>query len=1720
MAALLLILSLALADKELKDGETVLVDSDALFGTELYYTFNVGSVNNSDLVFTLTSFSDFSDPDMYLKLGKKPTYDNFDYKSISWGSGSIVLNPSEVKANSEYHLLIMCYTLCKFGITASMENEIQLTPGLPISGQVEKGHQLIYQYLSQPDDGNSLTITASQIKGKLRMFVVIGANKEPTSDTSESVETTWDNNLQFKSSKFQIGTVFRVAMMAEKNSTFTLLVDVSKAKANQLQAGVTVSGEVATSEMIFYVIQVMSSSDVLSISLTVLSGDADIYVSAGGLPTVSQYNFSSVHGGNENLVITGVDRENIGKPTGNYFIGIYGLLHSTFTLNVRTSNSSFIKLEPGNPQTGCVNQSSMVYFYIDYPDADANITAVLIVESGNPDLFCKSCEDKLKKCTISPGKEEKGLFWASEHISGSESIEIAHKSGSCNNKKGKKCHYIFGVYGISDYSTFNLLVTTNSTDEIILQDGIPTILNVAENTQKYFKFMIFNETVSEVVFMLTPIYGDTDIYGSFNQPIQYIDYQKSSINAGVDTDQIKWVKGVDSDSLKGVYHLFVFGTYASSYSIVAKTTIPSKNTTIQIYPGHPQKDTVYNYTNRDYRIYTFPIHFTEDTKQKISISLTAITGRFTLYVANKISNIDWKKEIFYYNWKSTSTSHSDLSTSVVINPSNEDFLLDSTYAVLVMADKFLPDLSATYVISFSIGNGSVLLSEDIPFTGIVLKEEYSYFMFPVHYSTEDITISLTCLSGDSDLYISVNPNNTHPSITQFDFIASTFEDEKLGLTWDQIKPICSGVPSEYVFGNKSHCYVFISVYGFDSSTFIIRVHPLNNLPSMLTLGQPLAGNLSELEYAFYYTFVDVAGDFKITVQPETGDPDLFLNVFDKDNVSSNSSTWIRPTKDNAQFLSVSTVMTEVIQIKAADLRNWCKSGICLLMASVFCIDNCSYFVQTSQTNQSQVLMENEPTYATSFQEFVYFSYYCSEDESEFSVQVTPLNDGNPDLYVNKGSDNYPTQDNFVWASDGWGGDSIIITKDDPYFKSSSQSMRGNYIIGVKDFWGNCSFTILVNNRPTKIHKLVSGVPQYGNLTGNSLVYYSFFNTILDDVSISLSVTLGNAEIFVRIWYVWDGDIIMNLPSPEKFTWSSSISKDKYRITIPTSSDKFCTYCSYLIAVITSDSPAVYTITAQTEAEITLLQDGSPVRSTVTIRKWRVFSIEILNPSDIFISFTPYIGSANIFVSKNESLIWENFFLSSYSVQSTQNLQINKTSPEFKVGTFYIVIEADLVDSSFSLVAHSENSFIYLLDGLPVYYSVPGNSKESVIFKFTADHGHFVYCYIKSFIGQPPSVYTKFQSLKDSPAKPKEGFSDSKYGPSSYTELYSQESQNISYLAFSNIHTGPKTQLNIGVYPSNKSESIEFEIHCSGTTESSILKTGSTDIGILDDQISSKRYEVSTSEKGTLDAYVIPCIGQFKLEISSNWTIASQDIPDIVAPGLIDGVLAGSVNHALGSYYLTVSVSGQKVETSVYEFMTVFTKSGETAKKPYKPGNSGLLQWKDLKKQKKVRVSWQGLVDDNGKSVNETVDYRVYFTEKEEGQLLTACGILYHATFAKVKFLGVSKTDTLDVHLPSRKGFINVLAMVNKNSNSAIKRVVYDPTEVSISKNRPPRDIKLLFFLLVTLLILALATSIYFYKKKKKAENILNFEMNDVRNVAGMTNAEVPGKRPDPYSPLS
>ena len=108
----------------------------------------------------------------------------------------------------------------------------------------------------------------------------------------------------------------------------------------------------------------------------------------------------------------------------------------------------------------------------------------------------------------------------------------------------------------------------------------------------------------------------------------------------------------------------------------------------------------------------------------------------------------------------------------------------------------------------------LVLLEGQAVMGQVDKHKYRYFKFHVE-TTADITITLTPLSGDVDLYVANGEKYSHPdkTICQSGHLTNeTWCSRKPAMRVDVVKMIQAPAPYEYI----------IAVYGFSNSTYTIQ----------------------------------------------------------------------------------------------------------------------------------------------------------------------------------------------------------------------------------------------------------------------------------------------------------------------------------------------------------------------------------------------------------------------------------------------------------------------------------------------------------------------------------------------------------------------------------------------------------------------------------------------------------------------------------------------------------------------------------------------------------------------------------------------------------------------------------------------------------------------------------------------------------------------------------
>jgi hypothetical protein len=340
---------------------------------------------------------------------------------------------------------------------------------------------------------------------------------------------------------------------------------------------------------------------------------------------------------------------------------------------------------------------------------------------------------------------------------------------------------------------------------------------------------------------------------------------------------------------------------------------------------------------------------------------------------------------------------------------------------------------------------------------------------------------------------------------------------------------------------------------------------------------------------------------------------------------------------------------------------------------------------------------------------------------------------------------------------------------------------------------------------------------------------------------------------------------------------------------------------------------------------------------------------------------------------------------------------------------------------------------------------------------------------------------------------------------------------------------------IGVYGEDAkghkhNEIGEFELYCSSEEQFNILRVGYNEFEVLTKDNSTKRYEINVNEAGTLEVFVEPCVGKVSLGISSNFTRVNET--DLLVTRITDGKLVATVPHARGQYYITVSelVPSTFFHGASYQLTSRLTKAGQTKQKDMIPGANGILQWEAVGRGE-VRLSWSAATYEDEQPIDlakDPVVYRIYYTDQADIKMLSACEM--HAgelldVVANVLDKSFTKKTSYSGEIEvNRKFLVNVVAYLNRGEGGMLEHVVYTPTEVYLPSAHP-EGVGVLFYVgIAVLLSVLLGLGFVFYQKYKRLQSRLEYEMTDVRNVAGHNSQNFDGDslssfREPKYSPI-
>lgn len=1609
--------------------------------------------SEADLAVASTVFSDWAAPDLYMSAGQIPTKESFEFASRSWGAGSIDIAAKQVKGNTTYFILADCETFCRFTLTVHYQRYTELKDGLPLRNFLGGGQSRLYYFSAGV---RSFTVEAVPIgvTESLEMYVAAGRTTGPALPVTKAWYRGKRCYVQHPST-----AVYWVSIVAPSPVEF-LIKAYSSTAAVELMADFPTADMLEALQWRYYQFVVNNDQEEIFVMRTIYTGDMEVYLRAGALPTRELYTLRAGH--NDTITVESRDRTGY----GTYYIGVEAKSPCSFLLAVSMNPLDFMPLFPGLSQVGIVSPNELFYFYMDVPvQASLYIRVNLHPVSGSPDLYLKLCttaldssECRLKLEEILSPETHPSLEYA-KGIEGNEGIAFMHGSGFC---PGTLCRYILCVAGNTHGSTFTIVASFDTDSEIYLRDSSPVALSVPQGWKQHFEYQARDPSALRMAFQMTTMAGKTELCVSNRVPRPEGENCLKSAHrtAGVE-QRVDFVKGAGEEWVNGTYYATVKAETAASFTLLAHEEVANRNTTIALYPGQVQRDRLVKESEGGFRLYSFEIRYTNETKREIDITLTPFSGRFHMYVANSDKTYDQSTTFFAFNWSTdTNSAYSSLSNTLRILPTDPAYLLSSVYAVLVLPIDWNSDNTTSYSIVYTSGDGIITLSEGVVLKDRVESGQYRYYLFPVAGVNESITVFLSDSSGDPDLYLSLNPLVPHPSPQHYDWAGERYGGEAVTIAWtEERKAVCT---------RSSHiCGLYISVFGYTEAVFSLLVRSRPDQLILVEKGPIIRGELLESQSSLYYAPIHTFKPLKVTLDPTLGYSQLALRI-SPDPASTFTNI----------FTSEANITAATLYLTPQMYPNSCKSA-CYVDFKVSCrSEKCRYEAVVTQDEEIQLSAGKPIVSHCERDEVAYFSYYNDLERTNLVVSLAALSGGDPDLYVSKGE--RPGPDRAQWISTNWHSDLVEIM-------DSQSDMRGEYYIGVACDMDS-SFSIVITSGQIPLIRLSNGRAFSGFLPSISTSYFYYVNDMRSNLTLTLTPSRGQAGLYVSAHNDTLGDIFQALPTPLNYTWASN---EAGRVVISTADSGFCVDCAILVAVVTETTECQYTLLVHNEEQFTILPNGIPVRIHLSPHTTRLIAYELVVFSDLDIAMTVYGGSPDLYLSHSPMVSSKDYIWTTATSGHVEHIHIDRENQDYRIGWYYGVIAAGKTEAALAIAAHSRDTCVRLVDGWPQTYTISYSPLDRLLFQY-AVRNQTVVCRVNTWtVSMRPTVYVKYSGDEE--------WMESMPGPEDF--LYKFEDYDVfGVLEMSLPHSG-FGQFTLAVHSSSQpgfspSDTGDFQLACSSSSSLTLIALSDRQYGFLDTHTQSRRYELRVPEEGELVVWLMPCWGSVQLEVATNRTEAGK--VDIQSKRVEDGTIRGSLQAKAGAYFLTVTglKADELVEGVNYQLTTELLTSVQPLTSRLFPGHSGLIEWEEITSTI-VRLHWSPPESATGDPIPSlsTIRYRIYATANSSAVLMnTACGMSAgedrNLTWSALPSGEEFGATEVQIEVESNTVVtINVMAIAGFEDQFLLATVPYTPIEVFLTGNRSFGYLYKLLFAAAGLVLALLIGALYLWIKSRRIEAV-------------------------------
>ena len=530
--------------------------------------------------------------------------------------------------------------------------------------------------------------------------------------------------------------------------------------------------------------------------------------------------------------------------------------------------------------------------------------------------------------------------------------------------------------------------------------------------------------------------------------------------------------------------------------------------------------------------------------------------------------------------------------------------------------------------------GTRTLAEGQPLQGTVYKNIGAWFRFRLGMEAQRLTISLTPISGDADLFVRFG---AAAQVFAFDYRSS-----KLGAEVDSVtvgeQEVCTD------------CWVSVLVYGYTTARYSL-VYSLEETTIQLRDGLPQRGSVAQGDYQYYVLPLPAS-------RPDSPSSNTWLVVSLVVTVFSGAPVLVAST-DHA-FPTVQTNLTSFVIGQAVGniptlVLPTVPGGVPLYIGVGGADTNASFTVRASVESMSlryppllQLLEGTPQVDAMDYDDgaalsWRYYQVSVQAGHNTLKLRAVDLV-GEVDVFATRcpfaqaqqclggahsrdgsggagGRSFLPNETQWQWSSlDKGARDSLSIERND----------QGpcTYLVGVEAQSYYSAYSLAYSFEDTVL-ALQAGVQVQDSVRQGKSDYYSFAMPPQAGASLKITVSrlTGDPDVFVSTVHRW--------PSPHNSTWRSvRFGGDVLEIDPAEDADpSACFGCTYYITVLGA-TDSTYAISASLDSTAPRLQDGVPLQDSLRALEWNFYQFDFAYGAsrDFKVTLSASSGRPSLFVS--------------------------------------------------------------------------------------------------------------------------------------------------------------------------------------------------------------------------------------------------------------------------------------------------------------------------------------------------------------------------------------------------------------------------------------------------------------------------------------------------------